>query len=102
MHNSYLTVCSVVCYPAAFHGREVLTCFRNSSASAHCVSTWVADSSFRMSEMPFSGTAVVKNKDNVALCQLVETSHCETGGRFLLQLMKARLYQRPKLFKTII
>lgn len=73
MHNSYLTAYSVECYPAAFHGREVLTRFGNSSASAHCISAWVANSSFRLSEMPFSGTAVVENKDNVALQYPVQT-----------------------------
>lgn len=68
MHNSYLTARSVECYPAAFHGREVLMRSGNSSASAHCVSAWVARSSFGMSEMPFGGNAVVENKVNVVLC----------------------------------
>lgn len=72
MHNSYLTVRSVECSPAAFHGREVLTRSGNSSASAHCVSAWVAGSSIRMSEMPFRGTAVVENKGNVVLCYPIE------------------------------
>lgn len=73
IHNLYLTAHSVECYPAAFHGRDVLTRLGNSSASAHCVSAWVASSSFRMSEMPFRGTAIVENKANVVLRYPVET-----------------------------
>lgn len=72
MHNSYLTVRSVECYPAVFHGREVLMCSGNLSASAHCVSAWVVSSSFRMSEMPFRGTVAVENMDNVLLHYPVE------------------------------
>lgn len=45
----------------------------NSSASAHCVSAWVAASSFGISETPFRSTAVVENKGNVVLSYPVET-----------------------------
>lgn len=44
MNNSYLTAHGIEFYERAFHGREILKGFLNSSASAHCVSAWVAES----------------------------------------------------------